>query len=146
MARKGGNDTAASEAPSADTARSGSSKTTRIVGAVGLILLIAATALVFVTSRPLADVEIASATLHRAPCPEGLDCPSGDVVSISGTLAGVSRAAEESVYVLVKPALSSTWSVGAEVQPTESGDWEVEGVSLPPSADASVDVRAVVAQ
>jgi hypothetical protein len=67
-------------------------------------------------------VEIASATLRLAPCPAALDCRHEDVISVNGTLAGVSEVGEESVYALIKPAASSTYRVGAEVRPSADGE------------------------
>ena len=116
----------------------------RAAAAVVLVLLAAATGLVFVTSRPLADVEIESAVASAVPCPDGRECAEARVLAVSGTLAGVGGTEDERVLVLVKPASSSTWRVGAETRPGEDGDWRVEGVPLLASDEGLVEVRAVV--
>jgi hypothetical protein len=90
----------------------------RAAAAGVLVLLAGATALVFVTSRPLADVEIATASMTLPPCPERQDCPDAPTLSLSGTLGG-DAAADAVVYVLVKPASGSAWSVSAETRPAE---------------------------
>jgi hypothetical protein len=133
-----------SEAPGNTPARAGRFPPMRAAAASVLVLLAGATTLVFATSRPLADVEIVSASMGPAPCPAREDCAGTPTLSLRGTL-GAGGAADAVVYVLIQPTSRSEWAVGAQAQPTEGGDWSVEGVPLPAATQATVNVRAVLA-
>jgi hypothetical protein len=121
-----------SEAPGNTPARAGRFPPMRAAAASVLVLLAGATTLVFATSRPL------------APCPAREDCAGTPTLSLRGTL-GAGGAADAVVYVLIQPTSRSEWAVGAQAQPTEGGDWSVEGVPLPAATQATVNVRAVLA-
>jgi hypothetical protein len=134
-----------SEAPSGALARAGRFPPMRAAAASILVLLAGATTLVFATSRPLADVEIVSASMGPAPCPAREACAGTPTLSLSGTLGGTGDAGDAIVYVLVRPALGSEWTVSGETHPSESGDWTIGGVAVPASTQGMVDVRAVLA-
>jgi hypothetical protein len=86
---------------------------------------------------------------HQRQCspfllPRSPRCSDSPTLALSGTLGASGSTANAVIYILVKPAPSSTSTVAAETSPAESGDRSVEGVPLPASTEAKVDVRAVV--
>lgn len=132
-------------APSDDSPPTGprrSARGPRALAGLVLVLLLGATGLVFTLSRPLADVDIEAVSLTDAHCRAPDACPGPPRVSARGTVA-TATGRDATVLVLVKSARGE-WSVGAEAQPDENGDWAAPDVSLPPGAGPTLEVRAVL--